>query len=383
MKKNNIKILFTGGGSGGHIFPLIAVWEKLCEELKNHNLEGEFIYIGPRDKWSKFLEEKGIKTYSILSGKIRRYFSFLNFLDFFKIILSFFEALFKILFIMPDVIFSKGGPGALPVVFAGWFYRIPIIIHESDAHPGLVNLLSARFARRIALSFEESKHYFPPSKTAVIGNPIRFKILSSKIDSKLAKQNLGFNPDFPLMLVIGGSQGAKKINDLILVSLSDLLPITQILHQTGEANFQEVEKLARTAILDLPIEIEAKSRYKAVPFLKEEDLGIALSASDLVVSRAGSGSIFEISAFGKPSIIIPITESANDHQRKNAYAYSRGGAAIVIEELNLLPGIFLDQVKLILENKDIYQKMSESAKNFLKTNSAEIIAKEIIKLYLL
>lgn len=378
--KTKFRIVFSGGGSGGHIFPLIAVWEKLNEEFKDNNLEGEFIYIGPKDKWSKFLEERGIKIYFILGGKIRRYFSFLNFLDLFKILFSFIQALFKMLFIMPDVIFSKGGSGALPVVFAGWFYRIPIIIHESDAYPGLVNLVSARFATKIALSFEESKPYFPELKTAVVGNPIRSKILSSKIDQKLAKQNLGFNPDFPLILIIGGSQGAQKINELILVSLSDLLPIAQLFHQTGEANFLEVEKLARAALLELPITIEAQSRYKAVPFINEDNLGIALSAADLVISRAGSGSIFEISAFSKPSIIIPITESANNHQIKNAYAYADGGAAIIIEESNLFPGIFLDQVKLILRNNDIYQKMAEAAQKFSKTNSAEIIAKEIIKL---
>jgi UDP-N-acetylglucosamine--N-acetylmuramyl-(pentapeptide) pyrophosphoryl-undecaprenol N-acetylglucosamine transferase len=154
------------------------------------------------------------------------------------------------------------------------------------------------------------------------------------------------------------------------------------LHQTGEANFLEVQKLSHTAILELPVEIEKKSRYECVPFLDAKKLGIALSSADLVVSRAGAGSIFEISAFEKPSIIIPITESANDHQRANAYAYAKSGSAIVIEEENLLPGIFISQIKSILQDENKYKQMSESAKKFSKTNASEIIASEIIRIAL-
>lgn len=378
--KKKIRILLTGGGSGGHIFPLISVYEELKNIAVQNNLDFEFFYMGPKDNWSQILIENGIKMNYINGGKWRRYFSFLNFLDFFRVLFSFMQSLFKMFFIMPDVIFSKGGPGALPVVFAGWFYRIPVVIHDSDSYPGLTNLLSARFAKKILLAFDDAKIFFPPFKTIIVGNPIRFKIISQKIDQKIAKQNLNFNSDLPLILVIGGSQGAQKINELMLLSIKDLLPITQILHQTGESNFIEFEKLLRVDLLDLPFNTEIKARYKAVPFLDENNLGIAFLAADLIVSRAGSGSIFEIAYFGKPSIIIPITESANDHQRKNAYAYSKNGAAIVIEEENLFPKIFFDQVKLILENKEIYQKMSEAALDFSKKDSAKIIAEEIIKL---
>jgi UDP-N-acetylglucosamine--N-acetylmuramyl-(pentapeptide) pyrophosphoryl-undecaprenol N-acetylglucosamine transferase len=377
-----IRILLTGGGSGGHIYPLVAVWEALQNEAQKLNLETEFFYMGPKDEWSQAFENKNVKIIYIISGKVRRYFSFLNFLDFFKILFSFCSALIKILFVMPDVVFSKGGPGAFPVVFAAWFYRIPVMIHESDAYPGLTNLLSSHFSKRIALGFEEAKKFFVPSKTAVVGNPIRFEILNQKIDSKIAKQNLGFNPDFPLTLILGGSQGSQRINDLVLVSLEKLLPLTQILHQTGEANFLEVEKLARAAILSLSIEVEKKSRYQAIPFLKNEELGLALSAADLVVSRAGAGSIFEIAAFGKPAILIPLPEAAHDHQRLNAYDYEKNGGAIILEEDNLLSGIFIDQVKLILGNKELYEKMSKGALSFFKQNPSEVIAQELIRLAL-
>lgn len=378
--KKNIRILLTGGGSGGHIFPLIAVWEEINKIAQNYNFKTDFFYMGPNDEWSKILSEKGIKISYIAGGKIRRYFSFLNFLDIFKILFSFIQALLKMFFIMPDVVFSKGGPGALPVVFAAWFYRIPVLIHESDAYPGLTNLLSARFAKKIALAFEETKEYFASSKTIVVGNPVRSEILLHKIEKETAKQNLDFNPNFPLIVVIGGSQGAQKINELILLSLKDLLPITQILHQTGENNFLEVEKLAQTVLLEVSIQVEARSRYKAVPFLDASNLGLAFSAADLIISRAGSGAIFEISAFGKPSIIIPLSESAHDHQRKNAYAYARSGAAVILEEENLLHQIFLNEIKSILKDEINYKKMSEAALNFNKQNSAQLIAEELIKI---
>jgi UDP-N-acetylglucosamine--N-acetylmuramyl-(pentapeptide) pyrophosphoryl-undecaprenol N-acetylglucosamine transferase len=375
-----IKILFTGGGSGGHVYPLIAVYEELILKTKELNIEAEYFYMGPNDKWAEDIKKRGIKTFYILSGKLRRYFSLLNFLDFFKIFLSIFEALFKVFFIMPDVVFSKGGVGALPVIFAAWFYRIPIIIHESDAKPGLTNLTSSLFAKKIAISFENSKNYFNPQKIILTGNPIRNELLNQKVDQKLAKQNLGFNPELPLLFVIGGSQGAQIINDIILEALKELLPLTQILHQTGENNLVEVEKLSRAAILEIPVEVEAKSRYQPIGFLDVNQMALTLSAADLIVSRAGAGLIFEIAAFGKPSIIIPITNSANNHQRLNAYAYKQSGAAVVIEENNLLKELFLHEIKLILNNKEEYEKMSKAALNFSKKEAAQTLALEILKL---
>ncbi|MCS6789231.1 MAG: UDP-N-acetylglucosamine--N-acetylmuramyl-(pentapeptide) pyrophosphoryl-undecaprenol N-acetylglucosamine transferase [Patescibacteria group bacterium] len=376
--RKDLRILLTGGGSGGHIFPLISVYEELKKISDENNLNFEFIYMGPKDNWSQMLDSKNIKLVYILGGKIRRYFSLLNFLDFFKILFSFAQAIFKMFFIMPDVIFSKGGPGALPVVFAGWFYKIPVLIHESDAYPGLVNLLSVRFAKKIAVAFEQAKKYFPSFKTIVVGNPIRSKILSFKIDQKIAKEKLGFNANLPLILVIGGSQGAQRINELILLGLKDLLRLTQIFHQTGELNFLEVQKMARAIFLESSLNLEIN--YRITPFLDEENLNLAYNAADLIISRAGSGSIFEIAAFGKPSIIIPLSESANDHQRKNAYAYSENGAAVIIEEENLIFQIFIDQIKLILTNKEKYQKMSEAAQKFAKQNSSQLIAEELFKL---
>ncbi|MBI3588906.1 MAG: UDP-N-acetylglucosamine--N-acetylmuramyl-(pentapeptide) pyrophosphoryl-undecaprenol N-acetylglucosamine transferase [Candidatus Liptonbacteria bacterium] len=369
-------ILLTGGGSGGHIYPLSAVTEQFKKLISNHLI----YYLGPVDVFSVTLATHyGVKMRKIATAKLDRFLSFRNIFLLPKFFWSLLQALFKVFWIMPEVIFSKGGPGALPVVLAGWFYRIPIVIHESDALPGLTNLISARFAKKIALSFEGSAGYFDPKKTFVTGNPVREELLGTRYSSEVAKDELHFNMQIPLTLVLGGSQGSKRINEFILANLGKLLKETQILHQTGSANYLEVKNLSRAAILELPLKEELEHRYQAVPYL-DEDMKAALLAADLVVARAGSGTIFEIAAFGKPAILIPLKESANDHQRANAFEFARAGGGVVIEEENLLPGIFTSRLHEILGNQNEREKMAEAAVKFFQPGAAEAIAREVLKL---
>ncbi len=379
MKNDKKRLLLTGGGSGGHVYPLVAVVKKLWSFAREEKIDLELRYFGPNDSYATLLENSGVRTASVPAGKIRRYLSPLTILDIPKFFLGFIVALWKIYWLMPDVIFSKGGTGALPVVLAGWFYRIPIIIHESDASPGLNNLISAPFASRIAVSFESALKYFNPKKTVWIGTPLREDIFENLPTKEAAKEGFGFDPGRPLTLVIGGSLGSERINNFILTNLAAIIKETQVLHQTGQANYKEVEKLSVAALSDVPIELEAKSRYKAVAYLSD-DLKNAFAAADLVVSRAGSGSVFEIAAFAKPAILIPLKEAANDHQRANAYEFARGGGAVVIEEQNLLPAIFTAQLKSVLQNQETMEKMSTASKKFFKPQAAEIIAQELLRL---
>ncbi|MDO8664331.1 MAG: UDP-N-acetylglucosamine--N-acetylmuramyl-(pentapeptide) pyrophosphoryl-undecaprenol N-acetylglucosamine transferase [Candidatus Liptonbacteria bacterium] len=378
-----IRIVLTGGGTGGHIYPLIAVVEKLERISVEKGLLMEIRYFGPSDIFRPALEDAGVKISIVFAGKIRRYFSFLNIIDIPKIAIGFIQALFKMYWFMPDVLFSKGGSGAFPVVLTAWFYRIPVIIHDSDAQPGLNNLFSAHFAKRIAVSFEKALSYFDPKKTACVGNPIRSFLLSDKPEQKAAKEKLGFDSEKPLVLFWGGSQGAKRINDLVITDLKDLINETQILHQTGITNFSEVQNLSKSVIpKTLPKEgdivTKEKVSYLPVPYLELTELKLALAAADLVVARAGSN-IFEIAAFSKPSILIPLPESANDHQRMNAYEFAKTGAAKVIEETNLLPGIFMNEIKNTLENKELLGRMSLASGNFFKPQAAEVLAEEILR----
>lgn len=380
-----MRIALTGGGSGGHIYPLLAV----TEALKNISVENailmEIKYFGPKDSYGAILEKTGVKISPIAAGKVRRYFSLLNIVDVPKFFVGLVQAFFKMFWFMPDVLFSKGGTGAFPTVLAAWFYRIPVIIHESDAAPGLNNLLSAPFSSRIAVSFESASKYFNPRKTAWTGNPMRRQLFENRLVQETAKTELGFDAQKPLILIICGSQGSQRINNLVLVVLKDLIADAQILHQTGKGNFAEVQKLSRTALLDVKIEKEIASRYKPVPYLEltvyeSLNLKTAFSAADLIVARAGSNTIFEIASFGKPSILIPLAEAANGHQKANAYEFEKNGSAIVIEEENLLPGIFVSQIKDLLKQPQLLQKMAQSAAQFFKPDADKILAEEIVKL---
>lgn len=381
-----IRIALTGGGTGGHIYPLIAVVEKLERMSIEKKFLMEIRYFGSNDMFRPALEYAGVKISPVLAGKMRRYFSFLNLIDIPKICIGFIQALFKMYWFMPDILFSKGGSGSFPVVLVAWFYRIPIIIHDSDAQPGLNNLFSARFAKRIAVSFERALNYFDPQKTACVGNPTRSFLLSDKPDQALAKEKLGFDSEKPLVLFWGGSQGAKRLNDLVITDLKDLVKDTQILHQTGITNFPEVQSLSKSAAPEIFSKrtvpgdtiIKEKISYLPVPYLEPEELKLALSAADLVVARAGSN-IFEIAAFSKPAILVPLSESANDHQRLNAYEFAKTGAAKVIEETNLLPGIFLSEIRDTLKNKELLGRMSLASGNFFKPQAAEVLAEEILR----
>ncbi len=383
MAMREIRILFTGGGSGGHVYPLIAVHDAIAKMAADDTRAFvTFHYMGPNDPYAPLLAARGITLHSILAGKVRRYASFANIIDTPKFIIGFFQSLFFLYAFMPDVIFSKGGTGAFGVVLAGWFYRIPVIIHESDAVPGLNNLLSARFARRIAVSFEAAARYFNPQKTVVTGTPLRAELFETTLDKNASKESLGFAANRPLVFIYGGSQGSKRINEFILSVLPELLPFTQILHQTGSAHIHDVEELARAALLDIPVSEELTSHYRAVPYLEEKALKETFTGADLVLSRAGSGNIAEIAAFGKPAILVPLKESAGDHQRLNAYAFAERGGGIVIEEENLLQNVVVRQIKDLVGNKVKLEAMGIAARAFSKGNAAGILAEEVIKLAL-
>ncbi len=368
----------TGGGSGGHVYPLIAVAEEIRKAVEAAHQKLEISYFGPDETYAKAFTELGITEVHIAGPKLRRYFSLQNFLDVPKFFVALAQSWWKLFWLMPDVVFSKGGPGALPVILSAWFYRIPIIIHESDSLPGLTNALSSIFASRIAVSFSGTATLFSPGKVVTTGNPIRGLIVNAPaVAPDVAKRELGFESGRPLMLVLGGSQGSKHINEFITLNLAQLLSRVQILHQTGMDHFLEIQKLTRTALITGEGSAE-QNRYKPVPYL-EKEFPMALTAADIVVGRSGSGAIFEIAAFGKPAVLIP-HRGGNGHQRENAYAFAKNGAAIVIEESNLLPGIFLNQIDEILNDTTVRETMSRASRSFAKPQAAQLVAEEILKL---
>ncbi|MDD5710956.1 MAG: UDP-N-acetylglucosamine--N-acetylmuramyl-(pentapeptide) pyrophosphoryl-undecaprenol N-acetylglucosamine transferase [Candidatus Colwellbacteria bacterium] len=375
-RQKKFRVLITGGGTGGHIYPLTAVVVELQTLAAQHAINLDIRYFGAYGAFRPYLEENDVRVSKIADSKFRRYFSPMNLIDIPKFIWSLLQAFWKIYWYMPNVVFSKGGGGSLPVVLAARFYRIPVLIHESDAIPGLNNRLAAKSASLVATSFEGAAQYFTNSNIFYTGNPVRKYLLSDDTTQERAKGFFEFNPQEPLILVLGGSQGAAQINDMVLDTLTEILPFAQILHQTGVKNYKNVLAEFRVVSKDLPENL--RSRYRAMDYFKK-DLRLALRAADLVISRAGAGSIFEMAAFAKPSILIPLPGSANAHQEANAVAYQTTGAAIIMTPDNLLPNLFVENIRNLLESPLRLEKMSQAAINFYKPEAASNLAQVILK----
>ncbi len=363
-----MRIVLTGGVSGGHIVPLIAVAKKIREK----NPQVEFLFIGPQGELEvKLMAAAGIPIRSIATGKMRRYFSWLNFLDAFKIPWGICQALWILLWYMPEAIFSKGGSSSLPVVLVGWLYRIPVMIHESDANPGLANSILGKFSRRVAVSFSSAEQYFPSAQVVFTGSPLREDIASG--DPQKARTLFSLTESKKIIFVWGGSQGAQAINDKILDILPELLHKYQIIHQTGIKNLEAVKHKAG----ELGIKA-GREGYFPVDFIGEEMRDI-LAVADLVISRAGSSSISEIAANGKPAIIIPIQHSNRDHQRMNAYAVAKVGGCIVLEENNLGVNMLKEKIDEIMNDEALRTKLSTNIKNnFYHPEAADRIASGVL-----
>lgn len=374
------KIILTGGGTGGHLFPLVAVARKINELSRiNKLIEPEIYYLGPGLFLESSLEREEINFhYSVLiTGKWRRYASFKNFTDIFKIVAGIVQALIKVWIIMPDAAFSKGGYGSVATVFACWLYRIPVILHESDSAPGFANRLLSHFATFIAISWSEAAHYFPKDKTYFTGEAVRDAFFETpKPDKERSLMHL--TTQKPVILILGGSQGAKKINDIVLDVLPKLLEIAEIIHQTGDNNYNSVFSESRVVLEG--IVGDSFISYHPVSFMIEPEYIAAIHSADIVISRSGAGSIFEIAAAGRASILIPITDSPNDHARRNAYLFADKGRAEVVEEENLTPNLLLSVVNSILNGSDKKKKMEELAKDFATPEAAKLIAQALLNL---
>ncbi len=367
-----MKVVFTGGGSGGHFYPILAVSQELSKLLEKEGfVDIKMYYISDKPYNKELLEKNHLIFKQNKTGKLRVYFSPLNIFD---AILTFFATLraFSQLFnIYPDVVFSKGAYPSFPVTTAARFLGIPIIIHESDTVPGRANKIAGKHAKKIAISYPEAAQFFPEEKIALTGNPIRPELLEPA--SQGVHEALGLSEGVPTIFIIGGSQGAEVINDVMMNAGSNLLDSYQIIHQVGQKNIDSFK-----ATMDIVLEKhEHKNRYKMLPYLDVEQMRMAVGAADLIISRGGS-TIFEIAVWETPSIIIPITKTNGDHQRKNAYAYARTGACEVIDENNLTPNLFVAEIDRIYNDEELKMKMKDAARNFAKKDAAAKIAYEIL-----
>lgn len=372
-----MKIVFTGGGTGGHFYPIIAVAQKVNQIIDKEKILGAKLYYmsdSPYDK--ELLFENGLIYEEVQAGKMRTYFSFKNFTDLFKVFFGTINAIYKIFSIYPDVVFGKGGYASFPALLAARILRIPVMIHESDSSPGRVNKWAGHFAKKVAVSFQEAAEYFPKNKVAWIGHPIRTEIEQKALRDE-ALQYFKLESNLPVVLILGGSQGAELINNTVLDALPRLTKNFQVIHQTGVLNYKNVFARAEVVLSASP----EKVRYLSFPFLNPLMMKMAAGVATIIVSRAGS-TIFEIASWGIPSILIPITVTNGDHQRKNAFSYAHPGACNVIEEANMTANILSSEIERILEDKKISDNMSSAAKTYNKPDAAYKIARELVDIAL-
>ncbi len=351
------KIVLTGGGTAGHVTPNIA----LLDDLKKNNYE--IFYIGRKEKDKEIIEKKlieavGIPYYGISSGKLRRYLSFENVKDVTRVLKGTTDALFVLKKIKPDIVFSKGGFVTAPVIFASKLLRIPVVIHESDLTPGLANKLSIRHSEIVLTSFEETLNFLPSGKGLVTGPPIRKDIFEGNVER--AKKLCNFNNDKEVILVIGGSTGAKKINETIVEALPALSVQYNIIHLVGKGNLTNTKH----------------NSYYQAEYLNSE-LKDCFQYADIVISRAGSNSIFELLALKKTHILIPLSKGASrGDQIDNAKVFEKNGYSKVLFEENLNKTSLLENILSLTENKDKY--INSMKKSNFKNGTDDVI-KQIIK----
>lgn len=372
-----MKILLTGGGTGGHFYPVVAVAQELNEIAREKKLlQLELYYMASKPYDERLLFENNLVYVKVPAGKVRRYFSILNFLDLFKTAVGILRAVWGIFLMYPDVVFGKGGYDSFPAILAARLFRIPVVIHESDTKPGKVNKWAGKFARRIAVTFVEAAAFFPKDKVAQTGNPVRRTLFTAQQGG--AREFLELQEELPLLLILGGSQGAQQINQHILDALPQLVEKYQIVHQTGKANLEETKELA-SVILEKNAH---RNRYKPFAYFNDLALKMIAGAADLAVSRAGAGTIAEIALWGIPAILIPIPEDVSHDQRSNAFAYQRSGGCIVIEEKNLTASILSSQIDMLMQHPEERKRMRQGALNFAHPNAARIIAEELVSIAL-
>lgn len=349
--------MLSGGGTGGHIVPNIALIHELRERFVAEGSPGrpgvleptplELLYIGSRNGMEqKMIEEIDVPFVAITCGKLRRYFSLKNFIDFFKIPVGILQALTVLLKFRPDVIFCKGGYVSFPVAVAGWVLRIPVVLHESDVSPGLANRLCSRFAKVICTSFEESRKYFKHKKVVLTGNPVRRELALASADNGL--KFLDFSRELPVILIMGGSSGAEYINQLTWRNLEYLLPHFQIVHICGRGNVPQTSDL-----LDhlKPEHHKYLSHYRSFQFLDHE-LKDVYAAADVIVSRAGAISLAEIDFFEKPAVLIPLGKSASrGDQILNAEAFAKNHLCKIFFEGEFSDIEFFDDVQSMIKHR--------------------------------
>jgi len=339
-----MKIVFSGGGTLGSVSPLIAIYQ----DLKKIQPAADFLWLATRNgPEGQMIQSSQIQIKKIFAGKLRRYFNWQNFFDPIFVTFGLIQSIFILFKFKPDLVIVAGGFVGVPVVWAAWLLRRPILVHQQDVIVGLANKLMAPFAKIITVTFESSLKDFPPKKTKLIGNPVRAEVLSGNRENALNQFNLKNN--LPTILIIGGGTGALNLNQLVLDKIEELVQFCQIIHLTGNKINKEF----------------SHPNYHPYDFLHEE-LKDAYAISDLAVSRGGMSVLTELAANKLPVIIMPMAKS---HQEANAQEFKRNNAALVISENKINAEDFLEIVKKVLFDQNLLMNFSRNIGKMMINNA--------------
>lgn len=365
-----MKIVITGAG-GGHFYPLIAVIQSVRKQVFVQKIvQPDVFFFSDQPYDEKALFEEQIKFVQIPAGKLRVYPSIETVTDFFKTIYGCIVAIVKLYALYPDVVFAKGGYASFPTLVAARILSIPVIVHESDTVPGRTTMFGGKFAKRVALSYREAAPFFPQETVALIGQPIR----ETSLPKDGYKRVYG-SRERPAIMILCGSQGSQRINEIIVQILPVLLEKYDIVHQVGAANLEEMRKITTELLKDHPY----KNHYFSDGFI---DVSLFYPKVDMVITR-GSSSMFEIALWQLPMLVIPIPQTISRDQCSNAYAMAGRGVAYVLEENNVGQSVIFSEISRILDSPENYKKMSEAGLQFENSReAANIIGRELIKICL-
>lgn len=358
-----MRLLVAAGGTGGHIFPAIAV----VEELKRRDPGSKVLFVGSNNRMeARIIPAMGFDFKVIRTAALPRRASPRLLIAGREIVMGMIQAAGIVRSFEPDAIFITGGYVCAPVAFAGIVAGVPLFVQEQNAVPGLTNRAAGRWARRVFLGFEEAAGWFKDARVEVTGNPIRFR---EPLPRRVAAGRLGLDPDVKTLFVMGGSQGASAINEVMIKTLpllGDIADGLQIVHQTGKLDYDTVLDAYRRSGI----------RHLVRPFFDE--IHLVYSAADLMLCRAGGMTIAEITAFGLPAILVPFARATNDHQTLNALSLRRKGAATVIPEGELSPERLAGEIKSILKDESKLSQMAQASRSLGNPKAAEMIVSSMI-----
>ena len=365
-KMKSLKVILSGGGTGGHIFPAVAI----ANEIKKLVPHVEILFVGALGKMEmEKIPAAGYKIIGVPIAGLQRKFTLSNF----KLPLLVIQSLLKTQKIInefkPDVVVGTGGYASGPLLKAATSKGIPALLQEQNSYAGITNKILSKKASKICVAYEGMEAFFPKEKIILTGNPVRQDILNTNIDREEAYHFFNLDQTKKTVLVVGGSLGAKGINEALVEGLSQFkIQDIQLLWQTGKPYFETAKEKAN----DIHTE-----NIKVVDFISRMDF--AYSVADVVISRAGAGAISELCIVGKPSILVPLPTAAEDHQTKNAMSLVSKNAAILVNESKAKVELSI-QTFLLINDENRMREISNNCKSLAKTNSTNIIAHEVLKL---